>query len=195
MDPDPTAAKVAMRRRLRALRRRLAADRSAASERAAALAPLALWGPVRVAAGYGALADEIDPAPLLRRLEAMGARVVMPVAIARDAPLVFRDAGAPATWRPDAAGMLAPPPAAPEATPDLVIAPLLAFDRAGGRLGQGGGYYDRTLAALRGRGAVRVVGLAFAGQEVASAPMDQNDQRLDAVLTETGYFEVRPPIR
>ncbi len=69
-------------------------------------------------------------------------------------------------------------------TPDLILTPLLAFDGAGGRLGQGGGYYDRTFAALPE--AIRI-GLAFAGQEIAAVPMASHDQRLDGVLTESGY--------
>ena len=80
-------------------------------------------------------------------------------------------------------------------TPDLIIAPLLAFDRAGGRLGQGGGHYDRTIAALRARGPLFVIGLAYAGQEIEAVPrMKPHDQRLDAILTEIGYIEVRKDI-
>ncbi len=75
----------------------------------------------------------------------------------------------------------------------MVIAPLLAFDRGGGRLGQGGGHYDRTLEALRVQGRVFVVGLAYAGQEVAEVPSEPHDQKLDAILTETGYIEFRKP--
>ncbi|MDP8916491.1 MAG: 5-formyltetrahydrofolate cyclo-ligase, partial [Pseudomonadota bacterium] len=85
---------------------------------------------------------------------------------------------------PDALRVLAPGKRAPFVTPDLVVTPLLAFDAAGGRLGQGGGYYDRTLAELRGRGQVFVLGLAWAGQEVARLPAETHDQPLDAVLTE-----------
>ena len=65
---------------------------------------------------------------------------------------------------------------------------MLAFDRSGGRLGQGGGFYDRTLRDLRRRGEVFAVGLAFAGQEVDQAPMGPDDEPLDAVLTEKGYI-------
>jgi 5-formyltetrahydrofolate cyclo-ligase len=64
--------------------------------------------------------------------------------------------------------------------------PLLAFDAHGGRLGQGGGYYDRTIAQLRAGGPVFVLGLAYAGQEVERLPAETHDQPLDAVLTETG---------
>ena len=92
---------------------------------------------------------------------------------------------------PDAFGVPSPPPEAPEATPRLVICPLLAFDRAGGRLGQGGGHYDRTLAVLRAQGPVFVLGRAYAGQEVAALDLEPHDQRLDAILTETGYTRFR----
>ena len=67
-----------------------------------------------------------------------------------------------------------------------MIVPLLAFDARGYRLGYGGGFYDRTLAGLRARGPVLAVGFAFAAQEVDEVPTDEFDQRLDAVVTETG---------
>jgi 5-formyltetrahydrofolate cyclo-ligase len=73
----------------------------------------------------------------------------------------------------------------------LLITPLLAFDRSGGRLGQGGGFYDRTLRELRRQGAVFAVGLAFAGQEVERTPIGPGDEPLDAVLTEKGYIAFR----
>jgi 5-formyltetrahydrofolate cyclo-ligase len=71
-----------------------------------------------------------------------------------------------------------------------VIAPVLAFDRAGQRLGQGAGHYDRTLANLRALRPVFVLGLAYAGQEVEALPAEPHDERLDAILTETAYIEV-----
>jgi 5-formyltetrahydrofolate cyclo-ligase len=71
-----------------------------------------------------------------------------------------------------------------------MITPLLGFDRRGGRIGQGGGHYDRTLAALRAHRPIFALGLAYAGQEVARAPNEPHDQRLDAMLTEIAYIEV-----
>ncbi len=73
--------------------------------------------------------------------------------------------------------------------PQVLIVPLLAFDARGYRLGYGGGFYDRTLEGLRARRPVLAVGLAFAAQEVAAVPVEPTDQRLDAVVTETGVTE------
>ncbi|MGB5865699.1 MAG: 5-formyltetrahydrofolate cyclo-ligase, partial [Sulfitobacter sp.] len=67
---------------------------------------------------------------------------------------------------------------------------LLAFDRRGGRLGYGGGYYDRTLEGLRGQRATLAIGFAFAGQEVDDIPLEPTDQPLDLVVTEAGVIEI-----
>ena len=176
---------------MRAARAGLAGERDSASIAAAALAPLDLWPRTPIVAAYLAMETEIDPAPLLDRLGAAGARVVLPVVIAPDEPLVFRGTVAKEALQPDAAGLAAPPATSPVLRPNLILAPLLAFDRAGGRLGQGGGYYDRTLRILRATEPVWVVGFAFAGQEIDLVPMDAHDERLDAILTEKGYSVVR----
>lgn len=141
-------------------------------------------------AAYHPVGAEIDPLPLARALVAQGgADLALPVTVDRESPLEFRLWTADMVLEPDALGASAPPADAPRVRPDLVITPLLAFDRFGGRLGQGGGHYDRTLEALRASGPVLVLGLAFAGQEVDRLELDAHDQRLDALLTETGYME------
>jgi 5-formyltetrahydrofolate cyclo-ligase len=145
--------------------------------------------PLKVA-GYGAMGAELDPGPLLARLSGKGAVILLPVVVRRGEPLRFREASDPEGHVPDAAGILAPPPDAPEATPDLILAPLLAFDRFGGRLGYGGGYYDRTLAVLRAGPGVVAVGVGFAAQEVGEVPREAHDQFLDAICTEIGYRRV-----
>jgi len=191
MADDPALFdKPTLRAALRARRRRLAQACPDAAARAAALWPPGDLGSFAVVAGYAARGGELDPAPLLARFVAAGARLALPVALDRDAPLAFRAAGDAAAYTPDIFGIPGPPPGAPVLIPDLIIAPVLAFDRRGGRLGQGAGCYDRTLAALRAAGPVRVVGLAYAGQEVAAVPFDDHDQPLDAILTETGYSVV-----
>ena len=193
MTDDLTLAKETLRRRARARRRALALDPAVAGARAAdhfPVAPFAASAADLVVAGYRPRGMEIDPGPLLLRLEKVGATVVLPVVLAAGAALAFREAGAWDDHRPDAGGILAPGDHLAARRPDLLIVPLLAFDRRGGRLGQGGGFYDRTLAALRASGPVRAIGLAYAGQEVPSLDLAPHDERLDAILTEMGYSEV-----
>ncbi|MHB8529989.1 MAG: 5-formyltetrahydrofolate cyclo-ligase [Caulobacteraceae bacterium] len=191
LPPDSLASsKLALRARMRALRRRLAADNPRAAQGAAQLIPVQLLVPGVVVGGYHPLGGEMDPCPLLRRFAQAGARIVLPAATRRDAALTFRAGDGALPFETDAFGIPAPPAAARAFRPDLLFAPVLAFDRAGGRLGQGAGCYDRTLAALRRTGPLFVIGLAYAGQEVERAPAGPRDQPLDAILTETAYMEV-----
>jgi len=177
--------KTAIRARMRALRRQLAADCPDAAEQLAGHLPdLVSCG---VYALYHPVGSELDPSAI----HIAGARRALPVVIDRDAAMVFRLHGPGHALVPDALGIPAPAPGAAEALPDVVFAPVLAFDRHGGRLGQGGGHYDRTIEALRAAKPVLVIGVAYAGQEVDEIPTEPHDQRLDAILTETGYVLVR----
>jgi 5-formyltetrahydrofolate cyclo-ligase len=171
------------------MRRALAMSLPTAAADAAERIPLDRLPAFAVFGGYHALGSELDPSPLIRRLAATGAMLALPAAAVREAPLEFRLWDAVDVLAPDAFGVPCPPSTAPVLKPDLVIAPLLAFDRRGGRMGQGGGTYDRTLANLRASGDVFVLGLAYSGQEVDQVPREPHDQRLDAVLTEAGYIE------
>ena len=141
-----------------------------------------------VVAAYRAQGSEIDPALLAQWLKAQGSRVALPVVFARETSLVFRQT-VEGAYAKDVLGLDVPPPHASELRPDLILVPLLGFDRQGGRLGQGGGYYDRTLAALRAQGApVLAIGLGYAGQEIERVPNEPFDQPLDGVLTEKAYL-------
>lgn len=175
---------------MRARRRELARAVPDAAERAAEHLRLDALPAFDSFSGYYALGDELDPGPLVRRLAGTGAVFALPVADFADAPLIFRAWDSDDAPVPDLYGVPAPPRSAKVVTPDLIICPLLAFDRAGGRLGQGGGHYDRTIEALRARGPVFVLGLAYAGQEVEALAAEAHDQRLDAILTENGYMPV-----
>lgn len=143
--------------------------------------------PPRVVAGTWPLKGELDPRPLMHRLEARGAVLALPRTGRRGEPLVFH------RWTNDTPmvagrfGLTEPAAESPVVVPELVLVPLLAFDRAGGRLGYGAGFYDRTLRALRAAGAVRAIGIAYAAQEVDQVPMGQTDERLDAIVTERGF--------
>lgn len=171
---------------MRALRRRLAAEAPDAAVRAAANLPED-W-PARSApiyALYHPVGSELDPSQIR-----LPGRRALPVVVRRDAPLEFRLHAPGDALVPDILGIPAPAATAEVVRPDIVFAPVLAFDRCGGRLGQGGGYYDRTLEVLRAEKRVLVVGLAYAGQELPQIPMEVHDARLDAILTETGFIAV-----
>lgn len=137
--------------------------------------------------GYWPSRYEIDPRPLMAMLSGQGHRICLPVVVERDQPLVFRAYRAREPLV-KGNGAMVPDPAAPELEPDVLLVPLVAFDRRGGRLGQGAGYYDRTLEKLRQRRAVQAIGIAYALQEVDAVPLADYDQSLDGVLTEQGYF-------
>jgi len=119
-------------------------------------------------------------------MSALELKSALPIIDGQGLPLRFR------AWRPGdpvqpgALGTSEPSPDAAEFVPDLVLVPLLAFDRRRHRLGYGAGFYDRTLASLRARGSVLAVGVAFAAQEFPDVPIDGWDEPLDLVLTEQG---------
>ena len=186
--------KTALRTRMRALRRLLAEGTPDAAERAARRLPLSRFSRFRIVAAYRPQGSELDPLPVLEAILGFDpgfATPVLPVALDKTSPLSFRYWNPQDRLVPDAFGIPSPPPSAPPLVPNLVIAPMLAFDRRGGRLGQGAGHYDRTLANLRKVRPVFMLGLAFAGQELDAIPQERHDQRLDAILTETEYIEVR----
>ena len=72
--------------------------------------------------------------------------------------------------------------------PEILIVPLVAFDRKGGRLGYGGGFYDRTLEMLRAERPTMAIGFAYTGQEAGDLPLEPTDQPLDMIVTETGVL-------
>jgi 5-formyltetrahydrofolate cyclo-ligase len=181
------------------VRRDAAARRDAlpAAERAAAAATIAARPlPVAVPAGaivsgFSPLKSEINPVPLMRAFAEAGAGLALPVVAGRGKPLIMRawTFGAPlvaGVW-----GIREPPPGAPEVFPDILIVPLLAFDRSGHRIGYGAGYYDMTIARLRGIKPVIAVGIAYAAQEIAEIPTTERDARLDFVLTERETIDFR----
>jgi 5-formyltetrahydrofolate cyclo-ligase len=135
---------------------------------------------------YHPINTELDTKPLAAALLDRGVRIALPVASKKPAPLVFRLFAAGDPLVEGVFGEQVPTDAADMVTPDIIVAPLLGFTRAGVRLGYGGGYYDRTIEALQKNGAVLFVGYAFALQEVDALPASPLDQRLDWVATERG---------
>ncbi len=133
-------------------------------------------------AGYWPVGGEIDGRPLLAALAKAGRVVALPRMEGRNGPARFL------VWRgnealtADAFGVPSPPKSGADLAPKLILTPLLAFDRAGRRLGQGGGHYDRIISLYRAHGAV-AVGLAYAEQEMGQVPTGPHDAYLDWVIT------------
>jgi len=169
------------------LRRRSALGARTREEAAQAVADLAdavtdLAGSGRIS-GFWPIGEEIDPLPLMRGLAARGLMFALPVVTPQG--LCFRAWRIGGPLEPAAFGLMQPPANAQDVRPDTMLVPLLAFDRAGIRLGYGKGYYDEAIARLRPR---RCIGVAFSFQEVPAVPVEPHDRRLDAVVTEAGLI-------
>ena len=179
------------------LRIAAAINRRKTHERQAESAPLLLASlafPAKLTADFNRVSafhpyrSEIDTRPLLGRLAGEGWTTALPVVIAQGWPLKFR------RWLPgeplvkDNMGIEIPRLGEPEVEPDVLIVPLLAFDRNGYRLGYGGGYYDRTLATLRTKKRIIAIGAAYSTQEVETVPHESYDEKLDFVMTERGII-------
>lgn len=185
-------AKAAARAEARARRAALAAaGASAAAELVQVFRCHLVLPRGAVVAGYCPIATELDPRPLLHHLVASGHRCALPVVVGRGRPLVFRAWTPQSVLEAGAFGVPVPPATAAELRPDVVLVPLLAFDRQGYRLGYGAGFYDRTLERLRAAGPVLAVGLGYAGQEVAAVPHDARDQPLNWIVTERAALKLR----
>jgi 5-formyltetrahydrofolate cyclo-ligase len=145
--------------------------------------------PEAVVGGYWPIGDEIDVRPLLQALHGEGMALALPAVMAPATPLAFHAWHPEDDLTPGGHDIPAPLPDAPLVIPDLLIVPLLAFDRQGWRLGYGAGYYDRTLEAFAAAGrTVMAVGVAFAAQEQPEVPHDGGDRRLDAVVTDKATY-------
>jgi 5-formyltetrahydrofolate cyclo-ligase len=181
-----------LRREMAARRDALPVDvRSAAAEAIAARPFPAPVAPGAIVSGFMPMKSEINPLPLMKKLAGQGAELALPVVADRGRPLIIRawNFGEPlasGVW-----GICEPRPEAADVEPDILLVPLLAFDRTGHRLGYGGGYYDLTIAQLRARKIVLAVGLAYAAQEIAEVPVTPRDAALDLVLTEREVIDLR----
>ena len=135
---------------------------------------ISAWWPIKA---------ELNLRHWMEQLIACGARVALPVVVARAAPLVFRP------WTPDCqmeqgVWKIPVPVGGPEVTPDILLAPLVGWDDAGFRLGYGGGYFDRTLAALAAR--PLVIGVGLAATRIPSIFPQPHDIEMDRIVTEAG---------
>jgi 5-formyltetrahydrofolate cyclo-ligase len=137
-------------------------------------------------AAYMAMRTEIDPTAAMEEAAAHGP-VGVPVIMGAGLPLKFR------LWEPGCAlikgefGALIPENG-DWMIPEIVVVPLVAFDRNGGRLGYGGGFYDRTLEQLRAAKPTMAIGFTYCAQEDLNLPLEATDQPLDLIVTERGVI-------
>ncbi len=178
--------KTDLRHRMRTLRAEAAARDPDAAETLAGLFPMKLlerYGPV--VAGYVAINEELDPAPLMQRLASAGAELCLP-RIEETGEMTWRlwSFGEPLERRPF--GLSEPGADAPMAEPTLILTPLLAFDAMGNRLGYGKGHYDKAVARLRANGRAFTCALAYPAQQIDQVPSEPHDQPLDWAMTPIG---------
>ena len=185
---EPAGAKSQMRKQAARIRQQEAYHYPDAAEKLAAYHQLLLnrFG-CGVYAAYLPIRSEISPLPLIAALNDAGQATAMPVTPAEGQPLSFRPWAVGDALEDGPYGTLQPLARVTPVLPDVILAPLLAFDSAGWRLGYGGGFYDRTIADFVARGhKARVIGLAYDGQKLDKVPVGPYDMPLDAVLCPSG---------
>ncbi|HTT79690.1 MAG TPA: 5-formyltetrahydrofolate cyclo-ligase [Stellaceae bacterium] len=160
-----------------------AADRRRWSERIEAALRVAIGERPGALGVYWPFRAEFDPRGLIDWAVAAGRTVALPVVIDKAGPLEYR------AWRPgeplvDGVWRIPVPERREIVAPTVVLAPLVGFDRAGFRLGYGGGYFDRTLATLQPR--PLAIGVGFAAQELATVYPQPFDVAMDLIVTEAG---------
>ena len=189
---DLILEKESVRRRVLAERDALPPEMRAAAAEAIAARPLPVALPAQPeVSGFLPIRSEINPLPLMRVLAAAGAQLALPVVVGRGHPLRLR------AWMPGETlvrkqwGIREPEDTSPELAPDIVLAPLAAFDRRGSRIGYGAAYYDMTINALRAIKPAIVIGLAYAMQEIENVPTEPHDAKLDFIMTERETIDCR----
>ena len=188
---DLDAAKETCRKQAASKRNKLAfSELDAAAGLSDHASLLAIRYGLGVFAGYVPIRSELSPLILLDRLAGFGCELALPVTPADGQPLTFHRWLVNSQLDDGPYGTKQPPKSNEICIPDVILAPMLAFDSSGWRLGYGGGFYDRTLASLRDLGRqVVLIGIAYDGQKVDKIPAGLYDIPLDAVLGPTGLFE------
>jgi 5-formyltetrahydrofolate cyclo-ligase len=187
--------KATLRREAIARRDALPADLRAAAAQAIALRPFPVaMPPGAIVSGFMPLKSEVNPIPLMRKLSDAGAKLALPAVAGKGKPLIMRAFAFGETLASGVWGIREPKPDARQVFPDILLVPLLAFDRRGHRIGYGAGYYDMTITALRAQKTIVAVGIAFAAQEIAEVPSTPRDARLDLVLTERETIRTNPDL-
>lgn len=184
MAVPPTSPKDVLRCALRAARKDFAKGRDFLTHAPHTEVLRTMITQSRCVAGYWPMGGEADVRPLLSYAHAFNIPVVLP-RFAIGQPVMTFHLWAQADVLVQDSGYAMPEANAPRATPDLILTPLVGFDRALNRLGQGQGHYDRAFLAFP---KAYKVGVAWSVQECAALPIELHDIRLDAVLTEREWI-------
>lgn len=188
MPQSVSEQKKALRKKARSVRDAITAeerDKAAQELSVISLAQLDLKQGA-IISGYYPVRSECNCLLLMESLRALGMRIALPVILGDEQPLKFREWEPNTDLVPGDFNIPTTPENAPEVRPDVLLVPLLAFDKLGRRTGYGKGHYDRTLAELRNSATVCAIGVAFDIQEVSEVPCDEYDQRLDWIITPSG---------
>ncbi len=143
----------------------------------------------KIISAYYTIGSEMDVLPALKAFHVAHHDICLPIVVKKDSPLLFRKWDFKSELEEAAHGIKQPPASAEELMPDIIIVPLLAFDESCMRIGYGGGFYDRTIAAYRDKGREFItVGAAFEGQKIDHVPCEAFDQKLDIIVTEEKIY-------
>ena len=143
----------------------------------------------KIVSGFIPYRSEIDVTGLLGVLADNGHTTCLPIVVGDGQPLIFRKWQPGDDTEPGAWNIPVPLQTAEPVEPDILLVPLLAFDKSGFRLGYGGGFYDRTISTLRKSKTIITIGAAYSAQEISQVPVDEHDQQLDWILTEKGPIQ------
>jgi len=147
--------------------------------------------PQSVVAGYIPLKNEVSCKTIMQTLASQGHTTCLPVVIERNAPLIFRQYRLGEELVRGKIGAFEPLSDAREVIPDVLVIPLLGFNRKGNRLGYGTGFYDRTLEQLRKMKPIKAIGVAYSIQEIPDFPVEEHDTALNTIITEKEIIEIK----
>ncbi len=144
----------------------------------------------KTVAGYKALTGEPAIDTFMAGFVSNAQRIALPAIRADKMVFVQWDGEGSSLMQNEPYKFLQPKALRPILQPDFILTPLVAFDLRGTRLGLGKGFYDRTLAAIKTKRAVKIVGVAFSWQCVSQLPLEKHDVKLDIVITERDIFYI-----
>jgi 5-formyltetrahydrofolate cyclo-ligase len=141
----------------------------------------------QVIAGYMPIRTEISPLAAMNKLSNSGKSICVPVVQSAGEPLLFKE------WTPNSNMLVGPfgaeiPEHGEFLEPEVLIVPLVAFDRKGARVGYGGGFYDRYISTIMNDKKIIKIGLGFSFQKIDKVPINKYDKKLDYIITEKNFI-------